>query len=313
MKHKEQIIGIVVLVVVFAIMGAVWQFHFKEIFQGYQEDDKLRETLEKAHSQLEEAFQGYKPELLINEWQNHLQPWRMAREERSAYFNLGDWYDVEFEPDEERMLKFWYNDELDKMLRELYTKVYERMGGYDRFPQNIRAIMNVQSSEEWGNRDPSPEEVKVNLKHISFAQSLTEFLLDANVSSVSAISMWPRRIPQKFMELLGLQTVGVQCTMTTKDLVKMLDKYRQELRYFNFDAIKITYPYIAYNVEPQVNVRFLVTQALYRKPADETQGAVGARAAASRTPARTSVKTVEEPGMFSKGWTWFKRNVLYMN
>jgi len=314
MKNKETIIGLVAVVAVLALLGAAWQFHFKAIFQGYKEDDKLRETLEKTYSQLEETFQGYKPELLINEWQNHMQPWRAAREERSAYFNFGDWFDVEFKPDENRMLKFWYTEESEKMLRDLYTKVYQSMNGYDRFPQNIRAIMNVQTSDEWGNKDPQPFEVELNLNYLSFAQSLTNFLLDdAKVSSVSAISMWPRRIPGTFMGLLGLQTVGLQVTMTAKNLINMLDKMRQEPRYFSFEAIKITYPYIAYNVEPQLNVSFLLTQAMYIKPPDEAENAAGGGAIAARPAARPAVTTAEEPSAFSKAWVWFKRNILYMN
>lgn len=315
MKNKETIIGLIVVVVVLALMGAAWQFHFKALFQSYKEDDKLRETLEKTYTQLEETFKGYKPELLITEWQNHMQPWRSAREERSTYFNFGDWYDIEFKPDESRMLKFWYTEESEKMLLDLYTKVYQKMGGYDRFPQNIRNIMNVQTSDEWGDKDPDPYEVEINLAYLSFAQSLTDFLLeDAKVTSVSAMSMWPRRAPGAFMGLLGLQTVGLQVTMTAKDLINMLDKLRQEPRYFSVEALKITYPYIAYNVEPQLNVSFLLTQAMYIKPVDEeeTAGVVGGMAT-GRQAARPTTTTAEEPGIFSKAWTWFKRTVLVMN
>ncbi len=313
MKHKEQIIGVVVLVAVFSIMGAAWQFHFKEIFDGYKQDDKLRETLETSYDQLTETFQGYKPELLINEWQNYVQPWRNAREERAGYFNLGDWFEVEFTPDEDRMLKFWYTDESEKMLRDLYMKVYEKMGGYDRFPQNMRAILNVQTAEDWGGRDISPFEIELNLNYLSFGQSLTEFLLDSKMTSVSAISVWPRRVPAMYANLLELQTVGVQCTITAKDLINMLDKLRQEPRYFSVEAIKISYAYIAYNVEPQLNVGLLLTQARYLTPKDETEMPVTGRPAAGRDTTVSRVSATAEPGIFSKAWTWFKRTVLVMN
>jgi hypothetical protein len=313
MKYKEQIIGVVVLVAVFGVMGAAWQFHFKEIFDGYKQDDKLRETLESSYDQLTETFQGYKPELLINEWQNYVQPWRNAREERAGYFNLGDWFEVEFTPDEDRMLKFWYTEESEKMLRDLYTTVYEKMGGYDRFPQDMRAILNVQTAEDWGGKDIAPADIEMNLKYLNFGQSLTEFLLDSKMTSVSAISVWPRRVPAMYAELLQLQTVGIQGTITAKDLVNMLDKLRQEPRYFSVEAIKISYAYIAYNVEPQLNVSFLLTQARYRTPKDETETPQAARPLAGRDAASPRMVTTEEPGIFSKAWTWFKRNVLVMN
>lgn len=313
MKYKEQIIGVIVLVAVFGAMGAAWQFHFKEIFDGYKQDDKLRETLESTYDQLAETFQGYKPELLINEWQNYVQPWRNAREERAGYFNLGDWFDVEFTPDENRMLKFWYTEESEKMLRDLYTKVYEKMGGYDRFPQDMRSILKVQTVEDWGGKDITPFEIELNLNYLSFGQSLTEFLLDSRMTSVSALSIWPRRVPGLYAGLLEFQTVGVQCTITAKDLVNMLDKLRQEPRYFSVEAMKISYAYIAYNVEPQLNVSMLISQARYITPKDETETPMASRPVAARDAAGARVSTTAEEGMFSKAWRWFKRTVLVMN
>ena len=312
MKHKEQIIGIVVLVVVLAALGAAWQFYYKGIFEGYKADDTLRETLEKTHSQLEETFHGYTPELLVQEWQNKVQPWRNAREERSSYFNLGDWYTIDVKPDETRMLKFWYTEESNKMLTDIFRKIYEKMGTYDRFPQNIREILNVQQESDWAGHDVTIEEVMVNLKALAFGASLTDFLLDANVAQVHQISIWPRRIPKFFAELLGLQTVGLRFSITAKDLVKMLDSLRTESRYFTVDGIRITYPYIGYPSEPQLNVSMLLTQALYRKPVDEEpQVAAGGRQANSGSVRPTLEK--EEQGFFGKAWVWFKRNVLVMN
>lgn len=314
MKYKEQIIGVTILVVVFGALGSVWQFYYKDIFEGYKADDTLRETLEKTHSQLAETFQGYKPELLIQEWQNKMQPWRNAREERATYFSYGDWYDTDVKWDEEGMLKFWYTEESNKMLMDIYRRVYEKMGGYDRFPQNIREILNVQQESDWADRDVTIDEVMVNLKVLSFGQSLTQLLLDSNVSQVHNVSVWPRRIPKFFAELLGLQTVGLRISITARDLVKMLDNLRMESRYFTVEGLKISYPYIGYPSEPQLNVSLLLTQAVYRKPADATiqPTAASASRSSSSSAARSSV-TTEEPGFFGKAWTWFKRTVLVMN
>ena len=314
MKHKDLIIGLVVLVAVVASLGAVWQFYYKDIFAGYKADDALRETLEKTHSQLQETFLGYKPELLIEEWQNKMQPWRNAREERSTFFNFGDWYDVDVETDETRMLKFWYTEESDKMLMDIYRLIYEKMGGYDRFPQNIREILQVQQESDWVGRDITMEEVMVNLRVLAFGRSLTKLLLDANVSQVQGVTIWPRRIPKLFNELLAFQTVGLRFSITARDLVKMLDDLRLESRYFSVEGIRINYPYIAYPSEPQLDVAMLLTQTNYRKPADETAQAVAAGgmqrdASAARPPSKVNV----EPGFFGKAWIWFKQNILVMN
>ncbi len=319
MKYKEQIIGVVILCAVFGGMFAVWQFHFKDIFAGYRSDEALRETLERTYQDLVDTFQGYNPEVLIEAWQTQVQPWRDAREERASFFTFGDWYDVEVTPEESRMLKFWYAEESNRMVTELYTRVYERMGGYDRFPQDIRGVFNIQREDDWADGDITIEQVRMNLGYLNFADSLTEFLLAANVTSVETIVNWPRRIPNAFSELLVLQTVGVRFTISARDLTRMLDELRQERRYFSVEAIRVSYPYIAYNVEPQLNVSLLLTQANYRPPADiepteapalETTRRVEREAgpAARRRPV-----SADEVGPIRRFWIWFRRNVLYIN
>ena len=98
-------------------------------------------------------------------------------------------------------------------------------------------------------------------------------------------------------------------------------------RYFSVDGMKITYPYIAYNVEPQLQVQMLLTQANYRKAfvegADKEgaapPGAPGAPGAAPggfaalQRPTDVQRAPVEEPGVFGKAWKWFKTNVLVMH
>jgi hypothetical protein len=308
-------------------MGAVWQFYYKEIFNGYKQDDTLRATLENTYKQLTETFQGYKPDLLIEERQSKIQPWRNAREDRGKYFNFGDWYDIQETPEEARMLKFWYADVTNKMLAEFYAKVYERFGSYDRFPQDISALMGVAKESDWAGRDVSLEEVQLNLQLLSWGFSLSSFLLDSKVSSVSAIVPWPRRRPTFYGEMLRFQTVGLRFTITTRDLVRMLENLRQESRFFTVDSLRITYPYIAYAVEPQLDVRMLLSQADYVKQKDEEPGAAtlgtpGAPGApgmpgrpllAGNIPVREQKSTpAVEPSAIYRFWVWFRRNVLYI-
>ncbi len=316
MKYQAQIIGLLILCVVFGALGAVWQFYFKEIFEGYKRDDALRASLETTLSQLEETFQGYNPEKLIEEWQNKMQPWRAAREERATYFNYGDWYEIEVKPEETRMLKFWYDETSNQMVRDIYLKVYERLGDYSRFPQDIRLLFNIAKEGDWVGRDITWEEARVNLQVLAFARSLTDFLLDNNVSSVRQIEFWPRRIPQLYNELLVLQTLGLHITIQTRDLVRMFDALRQEPRYFSIEAIKISYPYIAYAMEPQLDVQFLLTQANYRAPDDERLE-MTARTTTTGTPARVvdrdRTRAIDvQPNMLQRIWIWFRRNILYM-
>ncbi len=96
----------------------------------------------------------------------------------------------------------------------------------------------------------------------------------------------------------------------------MFDALRQEPRYFSIEAIKISYPYIAYAMEPQLDVQFLLTQANYRAPDDERLE-MTARTTTTGTPARVvdrdRTRAIDvQPNMLQRIWIWFRRNILYM-
>lgn len=314
MKYKGQIIGFLLLCAVFGAMFAVWQFYFKEIFDGYKEEERLRVSLEETMAQLQENFQGYKPELLIEAWQNEIQPWRDAREQRGQYFNFGDWYEIDVTPPEERMLKFWYAEESNKQINDLYGKIFNRMGRYDLFPQDIRAKFAIAGEKDWEGRNISWEEVETNLRKLNFGIKLTTLLLEANVSSVRDIVIWSRRVPENYGDMLSMQTVGLHITIAAKDMVKLLESLEQETRYFDVDALRITYPYIAYAVEPQLELQFLLTQANYRQPKDmpEPIATASVDSAGSRAGGAAGRGRAAPEGALGKFWSWFKRVVLYM-
>lgn len=328
MKYKAQIVGVIILAAIAGAFYATWHFYFKELFAGYKQDNALKDSLETTLKQMDDNFGGYKPELLIDEWQGMVQPWRSAREDRAKYFNFGGWYDIEATQDEDRILKFWYTEESNAMLMELYKQIYEKMGGYDRFPNDLRAMLHVPKEEDWAGQNVTQEQIDLALRTLKFGINLSELLLKANISSLSEISLWPRRFPEVYQEMLGLQTVGLRFTMTARDLVRFLESLRQETRYFTVDAIRVTYPYISYSGEPQLNVRLLLTQANYRAPKEAGAGPAGAAGAAPGAafgpgggpmvippreidPDRMGAQ--EEPGPVGRFWKWFKRNILYMN
>lgn len=319
MKYKYEIVGITVLLVIFGGVGAVWQFYFRDLFEGYRQDDQYRATLQSTFERLEETFRGYDPELLIEEWQNKIQPWRNAREERARFFNYGDWYEIDVVPDETRMLKFWYTDVSNEMLYDLYTRVFEQMGDYTRFPQDIRTMFNIAREEDWAGRDVSREEVESNLRALAFASALSNLLLDHNVTSVRRIEVWPRRVPQTFNGLVDFQTIGLHVTIQARDMVRLFETLRQEQRYFGVEAIKVAYPYIGYGVEPQLDVQFLLTQANYLPPDDREIDRVAAEtpdaprmAARPERPAAMQRAVDVQPSRLRRFWIWFRRTVLYI-
>ena len=328
MKYKAQVVGIIILAAIGGAFYGTWHFFFQELFEGYKQDSALKNSLENTLKQMEDNFSGYKPELLIDEWQGMVQPWRSAREDRAKFFNFGGWYDIDIKQDDDRILKFWYTEESNAMLMELYKKVYEKMGGYDRFPYDLRGMLNVAKEEDWTGQNVTQEQIDLALRTLQFGINLSEYLLKAEISSLSNVVLWPRRFPEAHQKMLGLQTVGLRFTMTARDLVRFLEALRQETRYFSVDAIRVIYPYISYAGEPQLDVRLLLTQANYRAPQDEgTPGTPGVGAAPGATfgaggapmviPPREidpeRMRRQQEPGPLGRFWRWFKRTVLYMN
>ena len=137
-------------------------------------------------------------------------------------------------------------------------------------------------------------------------------------------------------DLLVLRSTGAFVEMTMKNLVKFIeDDLRTADRYFTVDALRISYPYIAYDVKPQLQVRMLITQAIYKTRSPGGRPATGAPAADGApgigagldgvTQAQQLFRSMkgrggssrrapaEEPGVVGKAWKWFKRTVLYTN
>ena len=318
MKNKGRIIGIIVLVAVFGALGAGYVQYIQPRFDAYKKNEQMRAALEETYTKLSTDFQGFKPELLIDAWQNKLQPWRDAREERATYFNYGDWFMHEKPAqDTARMVKFWYSDTANKMAQDFYTELYKKYGRYDTYPQDFRTALGAATDQEWQNRDVDESAVNRNLDKLAYGLSACRLLLKYNVPQLSQIRLWNTRITDEYKQMLYAQTVGLQFTIATKDFVKMMDDLRTGDRYFSVDALRVTYPYIAYNVEPQLQVSMLLTQTKYRKgfieKSEETpQGAKPGGPNAMLPPKPTAPPPVE-PGPVGKVWKWIKTNILVMH
>lgn len=323
---KGRIISAIILFAVLGVFGGVYQFYFKEKLEVYKRDQEFKEKLEAKLKELENTFSRCKPDVLIREWRTQVQPWRDAVEERAQYFNLGGWGQHELPPEEGGITKFWYDTESKRVLKEFYKEVGEKMGGYNRFPADIRQNLGIADVDaHWAGKDVTKADVNTELRKLSFGVSLCEMLLEAKIYRLNNFVPWEPHQKKEHSRSLNLRTFGINFDITAKNLVKLLDdKLRAADRYFNIDAIKITYPYIAYPQEPVLNVRMLLTQAAYIPPKGPG-GAVAApgapisaqdsflRQGLGRPPSRRPRPEQEELGFFGRAWKWFKRTVLYTN
>jgi hypothetical protein len=325
---KGQLIYAAILLSILGVFAGVYKFYFEAKLAAYTQDENTKKALEAALDDLEQSFSRTDPEVLTREWRGQTVPWSDAVAARAGFFHWGGWYDHETPPKEGPILKFWYDEECRKMLRKLYEKVGEKMGRYDLFPPDIRQNLNIPTLDDWTNIDVQELEVNRQLGRLGFGIMACDLLLNAKASSINDISLWPpiRQAPE-FNKLLTLQTVGMSFTITAKNLVALLEeKVRLADRYFNVNAIRITYPYIAMNVEPNLQVEMLITQAGFVAQArgEGDTGTAGpgpgqqqpsdlANVYNTSIRPKAPVAPPPEPGFFGKAWKWFKRNILVVS
>ncbi|MBI2432631.1 MAG: hypothetical protein HYV26_07160 [Candidatus Hydrogenedentes bacterium] len=333
---KARILTVLALLAVFGVFGGIYQFYFKEKLEVYSRDQELLLALDQAYSELNDTFAGYKPQLVTQEWSGQRQPWQDAVTDRTTYFKDGGWYVHERIPENVPILRFWYDEAVNKSAMDAYQRMQNSMG---YVPFDVFAMFGVPRAEEYAGYELKRPEANKSLGRMSYGISAVEMLLDAKATRVDQVSIWPHDEKPQHNGLLVSRTVGLAFSMTMENLVKFFEKLRQDERYFSVDALQIDWPYIAYQTEPQPQVRMLLTQAVTKRqpqqaaPAGATAaaGATGAAAGAAAPPTALSMRTsaqdifksqgfdrsratkVEEPGAIGKAWKWFKRFYLGTN
>jgi len=317
---RGTIIYITVLLLSFSLFAGIYYFFLQKQLVEYKKDEDLKKTYEAALMDLEQTFSQTDPETLIREWRTQVIPWEEALKQRAKFFNISNWAEHEVPPKEGVILKFWYEEQAQKMVQQLYEKVGEKMGRYDLFPQDIRRSLGVLTLEEISRLDITEQMVNKELAKLAFGIKMCEFLLNSKMASIDEIVYWPPIIRSPdFEKLLSFYLFGIRCTITMKDFVNFVEeKMRLSDRYFNINAVRIQYPYIAYNTEPLLQVELIISQASYTPPPKEDinlqyRAQMSATAPARQREAGASATAAEQAGFFSKAWKWFKRNILYMN
>ena len=323
--RRNQIIFGSVLVLVLASFGGVYQFYFKEKLDQYAKDRQFRMDLETQASDLATFFSGTDPETVLSMWRNQVQPWAETLDSRAQYFDDGKWLDHETPPEAGRILPVWYGEQVDKMLADLYQKVYEKAPNISPFPENILTTLEIKSESDLSTeKDMTPErmrsQINQNLAKLAFASNLIDLLLDEKVIGINEITVWPRRQDRNHKGQLTLRTAGLDMYMYMRHVVHFLEYLRRQKRYFHVDAIHLSNPYIAEQAEPYMRVKLLLTQAVYTGESQADQaGAGSAKSLFNMTAPRAGAKPPlpiakpEELTGFGKAWKWFKRNILYMN
>lgn len=265
---REYIVIVLVLMVVVAIAGGVYKFYFKPRLEIYAEDRDRAQRLESQLKQLEQTFMKFEPSVIVKHWKGEVIPWQEAVFARAPYFNTADFFQTEPVPDV-MMLKFYYQEESQRMLNELRRKVqgnpYCRCQGLGRFGAPVAANYQKMDSAT----------VRKGLKIIEFGSSMVEMLMDAKAADISRVEIWPERI--EYGGLLRMHTTGLAFKMTLKNLVIFIEeglRVPRGKRYFDINAVGVQNRRLRAPNDPLLDVRMLLTQASFvMRSAQEAQPA----------------------------------------
>jgi hypothetical protein len=331
--NRARIISAVVLLAVLGVFGAVWQFYLKERLAEYTRDEVLRDNLEQTYTELKTTFKGYKPELLTQAWQSQVSPWTEALASRGGYFDVEGMYEVDKYPEGGPIMRFWFDETTAAKQQEFYAMAQTKMGRWDLVPQDILTTLSIPRVSHMSGFPITQEMMDKALSRLSFGINTCEMLMDAGATRIDNVVVWPVR---KANDLIRLHTSGVSFTMPAETLVRFLEQLRTADRYYNVESIKLSWPYLAMQTEPQLQVSMVLTMAKFKaRPASATArapgagGASGASAAGAAAPgfqtARalfaseglgegdTGIITPKELSVPQKMWKWFKRYILYTN
>jgi len=266
---KEHIVIVLVLVAVLAASGAVYQFYFKPRLTIYSQDQERTEVLKSKITNLQNTFSNFAPEAIVSAWNLEVQPWTDAVFVRGAFFAMPDQVLKGDPVPDEMMLKFYYRDESEKLLNALYEKVRTHTP-YCYYPYPTR----------FGAPDPeafptmNKEQVETSLYLIRLGSYMVDMLLKAKAAEITDVVIWPVRL--EYDNLLSLRTVGLSFRMTMENLVLFIENdLRTADRYFSVDAISVQNRQLRLPQQPFLEVRMLVSQALFREGATASGEAAG--------------------------------------
>ncbi|HOZ47588.1 MAG TPA: hypothetical protein PLO37_17735 [Candidatus Hydrogenedentes bacterium] len=251
---KEHVIVIVMFAVVVAASGAVYQFYFKPQLQIYNQDQERARLLEEKLKQLENTFAGFEPSVIVTQWRFQVQPWTDALFERGAFFDLGDAYAIPEVPDA-MMLKFYYQEESQRMLDELAGKI-RSSNPPCHYPNPLRFGAPLASDY----RHMTKTDVQMGLMLIKFGGALVEMLLDAKAAEIDNVVIWPIRF--EYDNLLHVRTAGLSFKMTLPNLAEFVENdVRTARRFFDINAISAQNTQLRSPQDPLLSVQILLTQA----------------------------------------------------
>lgn len=305
---RVYIVTILAIIVVVGSLGGAYQFYFKAKIDAYRQHQTQLDQLDKRLTALETTFSGVKPDVLVTEWKQQVNPWNNALREEGQFFTI-DFEEVPPVPEEVVSPRLYYEEQYNKMMLAIMTEAHPKQIPYTNF--------GVYEPTAIPNNTATRDEVRQWLRKLKFGQDMIRLFLDHKALAIYNIEVWPDTF--KANGLLMKRTIGVQFVMNVSDLADFLEFLRTSERYYNVDAIRIANPYLLTTPPPPVTVDMLLTIGWFnRKVVDEpssTTASASSFGSASealttfgiRSGDRTQI--VQATG-FKRWWRGFRRKWL---
>lgn len=264
--RREYLIGVLIAVLVAGGVFAVYQFYLKERLERYADDQLRLDQLIEKYEELSGKFEDTKPEEVIKVVRSAVEPWREAVEDRSEFFNMGDFRTFDPVPDNEVSYKLYYLNRAPGVQNE-FNEYLRDEGKAATFLSPQQLWFRAPPPENVTDLSPNKVAVTIWFGAMQFGHSFVKMFVDADAISLTQARLWKSRVDR---QVLNAYTAGVEFEMTMESLVAFLDKLRFDRdRYYDVNAIRIKNPYLKgpYAKDPWLRVEMVMTMAEYNKGA----------------------------------------------
>jgi hypothetical protein len=311
--NKGTIIGVILLLAAFGATAAVYFLYFQTRLTELKEHQTAMNGIHKRLTELGTTFSNTQPPVVVDTWNQGLQPWIEAVLARTDFFNIAE-VPEQVDVPEDDLHKFFYMEKHPQLQKELMDYAYNNacyLGAFD-FGVPDRTTIGP---------DPSREDVAKWLTRYEFGSAVTKLLITNNASYIENVVLWPMKATNvgtsRGAGSIESFTAGVRFAMTLEELANFLETLRTEQRYFSVDAIRIANTQLR-NPGARLEISMLLTQARYSDKS--TAPTVSATPATSRARgsfrnrmsgimggrSRTVAATAEEESW----WQGFKKKYL---
>ena len=256
--RREYVIVAVALLVLGGGSFAVWKFYFKAQVDQYKEDVERLEKLKAKLEELKSEFGNQKPEDILTQYTQLVQPWSEALEQRAKFFSVDSFVKLEAAP-ENTVLRQFYAEQFQKIILDVNTVAYNK---------NVQiAMVNLTfgqpQPDSLRGRSVNAMEVLYWLTNLQLGAGMVKKLLDNNAALIETVEMWE---PRPSAEVLQVRTFGVAMWIQMKDLIAMYQNLNENRDvYYSIPGIRITNAQLRSAVDPYLRVEMLIDIAAFQK------------------------------------------------